>query len=78
MANTGACPVCVALDGKTFKISEAMYGENAPPIHPYCRCSVAGSMGENWEEEYDKWINAKGFDGSFREWQGNDNGNGRK
>ena len=34
------CPVCGALDGKVFKLSERVEGVNYPVIHPNCRCST--------------------------------------
>lgn len=34
------CPECMRLDGQTFKIEEARPGENMPPYHPRCRCTV--------------------------------------
>ena len=36
-----ACDVCVVLNGETFKVADALSGENAPPMHPNCRCSTA-------------------------------------
>lgn len=38
------CSICRELDGKVFKVSEMMPGENAPPMHPNCHCSVAAWM----------------------------------
>lgn len=35
------CQVCGALDGKIFKLSEAIEGFNYPIIHPNCRCSTS-------------------------------------
>nr|DAZ12943.1 MAG TPA: minor capsid protein [Caudoviricetes sp.] len=32
------CGICGALDGSTFEVSDAVEGENYPPIHPRCRC----------------------------------------
>jgi hypothetical protein len=34
------CPVCGALDGKAFKIGDAVTGVNLPPMHIQCRCCV--------------------------------------
>lgn len=31
---------CAALDGKIFRLDEAVVGENFPPIHPNCRCTI--------------------------------------
>lgn len=48
-----ACGVCKELDGKHFKVDEMMPGENAPPMHPNCRCSVAAYEDS---EEYERWL----------------------
>lgn len=39
--NSDVCAECKALDGKHFKVEDMMPGENAPPMHPCCHCSVA-------------------------------------
>ena len=36
-----ACEVCRKLDEKHFKVKDMVPGENAPPMHPNCRCSTA-------------------------------------
>lgn len=36
------CPICSKMNGKCFKIAEMAVGENAPPFHANCRCSVLG------------------------------------
>lgn len=41
-----ACEVCRALNGKKFKVKDMLVGENAPPMHPNCRCSTAAAMGD--------------------------------
>lgn len=53
IVNGGCCPVCMALKGKHFKVEKMMPGENAPPMHPHCRCSTAA-----WSDrkEYDEWL----------------------
>ena len=48
-----ACEACRALNEKHFDIDKMMPGENAPPMHPNCRCSVAAYMDS---EEYEAWI----------------------
>lgn len=48
-----ACGICAVLDGKHFDVKKMMPGENAPPMHPNCRCSVAAHMDD---EEYEKWL----------------------
>lgn len=34
------CPICGAMDGMTFKVSERETGVNYPPVHPRCRCTT--------------------------------------
>lgn len=53
IATEGAhtCDVCRSLDGKRFKLRKMVVGENAPPMHPFCRCSVAAAMSD---EEFEK------------------------
>lgn len=62
-----ACEACRALDEKHFDIDKMMPGENAPPMHPNCRCSVAAYMDS---EEYEAWIETYKEHGmSFEEWK---------
>lgn len=63
-----ACPVCRALNGKVFKVSEMAPGENAPPIHPNCRCSTAAYMDrEKLFEESEKGENL--YEGVPKSWK---------
>lgn len=34
------CPICGAMDGMKFKVSERETGVNYPPVHPRCRCTT--------------------------------------
>ena len=43
------CGRCQRKNGKIFKISEKKTGQNFPPLHPYCRCTVAARF--EWEDE---------------------------
>lgn len=65
IANSGCCDICQSLNGKHFKVSKMMPGENAAPMHPHCRCSVAAY--EN-SEEYEAWIDYLDKGGSTKEW----------
>ena len=49
------CPECERLHGQHFKVSEMQPGENAPPMHPVCRCSTAAWMDG---EKYKRWLDA--------------------
>ena len=62
----GTCDICKGLDGKHFKVADMMPGENAPPIHPNCRCSTAA-----WEdnEEYEAWLDYLESGGTTAEWE---------
>ena len=65
ITNSGCCDVCKALNGKHFKVAKMMPGDNAPPVHPHCRCSTAA-----WEdsEEYEAWLNYIANGGTTEEW----------
>ena len=54
LAEPTACPHCRKLDDQDFAVKDAMPGENAPPLHPNCRCSTA-AYAES-DEEYEKWF----------------------
>ena len=63
------CEFCTALDGKHFKVKDFLPGDNAPPMHPHCRCSTAP-----WvvEKAYNDWLDAKAdgtFSGGFDDWK---------
>ena len=64
--NGGCCPICEALKGKHFKVAKMMPGENAPPMHPHCRCSTSA-----YEDsaEYEAWIEHLSKGGTTAEWQ---------
>ncbi len=62
-----ACPICRALDEKHFKVKKMMPGENAPPMHPHCRCSTAAYMDS---KEYNQWLDGYQQHGlSFDDWK---------
>lgn len=62
-----ACSICKALDGKHFKVKKMMTGENAPPMHPHCRCSTSAYMDS---KEYNQWLDGYQQHGlSFNDWK---------
>lgn len=65
IANSGCCADCQANNGKHFKVENMKPGNNAPPIHPHCRCSVAA-----WEddEEYEAWLDFLSKGGTTKQW----------
>ncbi len=66
IVNGGCCPVCMALKGKHFKVEKMMPGENAPPMHPHCRCSTAAWSNR---KEYDEWLDFLDKGGTTEEWE---------
>lgn len=66
IVNGGCCEICEAIKGKHFKVSKMMPGENAPPMHPHCRCSVAA-----YEDsaEYEAWLDYLDKGGTTVEWE---------
>lgn len=61
-----ACEICKELDGEHFDVEKMMPGENAPPMHPNCRCSVAAYEDS---EEYEEWLDYLDRGGTTEEWQ---------
>lgn len=59
IAEPGACDICRALNGRHFKVSKYMPGENAPPMHPNCRCSTAAYMDRKAFDEWLKEVNVE-------------------
>lgn len=61
-----SCVECLALDGEHFELANLQPGVNAPPMHPNCRCSIAGY--EN-STSYEDWIDdlIEGEDITWRE-----------
>ena len=41
IASSDCCEECQAIDGEHFPIPKLATDENAPPMHPNCRCSIA-------------------------------------
>lgn len=61
------CDICRALDGKHFKVSKMVAGENAPPMHPNCHCSTGPYLDR---KEYDEWLDSYKDHGlNFEEWK---------
>ena len=65
IANANCCDSCQRLNGKHFEVKKMTPGENAAPLHPNCRCSVAA-----WEdsEDYDAWLDYLSKGGTTEEW----------
>jgi len=61
IAEPTACKDCKPLDdGKPRKVADMMPGENAPPMHPHCRCSIAAHMDrEAFEKDLENRLEAE-------------------
>lgn len=66
IVNGGCCPICEALKGKHFKVEKMMPGENAPPMHPHCRCSTAAYSDS---KEHEEWLNFLANGGTTEEFE---------
>lgn len=53
------CEQCKALDGKTFALKDGKIGVNLPPLHPNCRCSIAGHEDD---EDFIDWLENHGVE----------------
>lgn len=65
ITNSKCCDACQALNGKHFKVKDMMPGENAPPLHPNCRCSTAAYFDR---KEYDEWLESLSKGGTTAEY----------
>lgn len=60
IAEPGACHICAPFNNQVFDMKYASMGNTLPPMHPFCRCSVAAyydmdedeDLGYNNSEEY--------------------------
>lgn len=65
IANSGCCADCQANNGKHFKVENMKPGNNAPPIHPHCRCSTAAHRSR---EEFDAMMDYIDRGGTMEGW----------
>lgn len=66
IVNGGCCEICAGLNGKHFKVKDMLPGENAPPMHPFCRCSTAAHEDS---AEYNAWLEHLSNGGTTAEWE---------
>ena len=61
------CSECKPRNGKHFGVDDMMPGDNAPPMHPCCRCSTAAYMDD---KSYNEWLEGYSDHGlSFADWK---------
>lgn len=68
IVNSGCCDLCQEIAKKKdgiYDVDKMMPGENAPPVHPFCRCSTAA-----YEDsaEYDAWLEYLEKGGTTEQW----------
>ena len=63
--NSGCCDECRNNDGKVFDVAKMTIGDNAPPIHPHCRCATAPYEDST---EYEAWLDYLDKGGKTEEW----------
>ena len=66
ITNTGCCDKCNAIAGKHFYVKDMIPGENAPPMHPNCRCSTAPYSDR---QEFEDWLDFISNGGTSEEWE---------
>lgn len=68
LANSGCCDICQEKNKKIFKLNGFQYGDNAPPLHPHCRCTIAPYEDTT---EFDAWLDHVGSGGgtTWDEWK---------
>lgn len=55
IAEPGACHICAPFNNRVFDIENSDIGDELPPMHPFCRCSIAAYY--NIAEEDDSGYN---------------------
>ncbi len=66
-ADHKVCSICKAINGSHYDVDKMMPGENAPPMHPLCRCSTAAYIDD---KSYEEWLSGYKDHGlSFAEWK---------
>ena len=55
IAEPGACHICAPFNNHVFDIENSDIGDELPPMHPFCRCSIAAYY--NMDEDEDSGYN---------------------
>ena len=69
IVNSGCCDICQAVakaNEGIYDVEKMMPGENAPPMHPHCRCSTAAYEDD---DEYEAWLDYLDKGGSTADWE---------
>ncbi|MBP3037975.1 minor capsid protein [Bacillaceae bacterium Marseille-Q3522] len=52
---THTCPECASLDQKVFDVKDKVVGQNAPPMHPNCRCTSIPYFDDEFTSNEMRW-----------------------
>jgi len=55
------CDMCASLNGQEFEIKDAVMGENLPPMHPNCRCSIE-AVNTNTAQGIGEWLSSQSLE----------------
>lgn len=66
IVNGNCCDICAGIAGNVFDVEKMMPGENAPPMHPLCRCSTAAYSDR---KEYEAWLDYLEKGGTTADWE---------
>ena len=55
------CNICANLNGQEFEIKDAVTGENLPPMHPNCRCSIVAANTDTIQD-VSEWLSAQNIE----------------
>lgn len=73
IVNSKCCDICAELAKKdvgfgkgVFLVEDMMPGDNAPPVHPHCRCSTAAYEDD---DEYQAWLDHLANGGTTANWR---------
>lgn len=77
VSSPDCCDECQKIDGQHYPIPKLASGENAPPMHPNCRCSIAPYEARNEdgdddfdEDAFDEWSETYDEHGlSWEDWK---------
>lgn len=68
LANGSCCDVCKDRHGKIYNLGNMTLGDNAPPVHPHCRCAMAPYEDTT---KFDEWLDHVGNGGetTWNDWK---------
>ena len=71
MPHGDCCDLCRPFMDEVYDVADMKPGDNAPPFHPLCRCTIAAYSDE---AEYEQWLDYLSNGGTTESWQQMKNG----